>query len=77
MGTGTEVGSPITDLDSADSLASDMTYRLFVGLAVVNVEKGRAWLAVVGKVAYPGLQHRQQSCRVSGCTETLNKHAST
>lgn len=36
---GTEVASPITDVVSADSLASNMMYCVFMGLAVVTVEK--------------------------------------
>lgn len=50
---GTEVASSITDLVSADSLASDMTYSVFMGLAVVTAEKGREWSAVVGSGCPP------------------------
>lgn len=45
---GTEVASANTDLVSADSLASDMTYSVFMGLVVVTVEKGTAWSVPTG-----------------------------
>lgn len=37
--SGTEAASAMTDFVSADSLASDITYRVFMGLVVVTAER--------------------------------------
>jgi len=50
---GTEAASPVTDMVSADSLVPNMTYCVFMELAVVAAEKGRTWSAVMGAGRLP------------------------